>query len=379
SINSDIQNTANSTRVNTLSAIDIVNHANGLKNSLTSVYELLDQIQPLIPLQSLKNSGKSLREFFEFDIFTFVTYLVSSDGKITTKERDFMNIAFNHNWSIQEYVKLINDFHLYSNDFAQNIPVTIMIVSAFDKDTQLKTNKVPRIAPILMQLYQTTGKVVINLDGETNDRETCNFNAYTNRLNSYIISITGVSGINQVDDPNEVGYIDNAQSTNAPSSTSPTVSNTNVYPASIYKVGSDIPAGKYKLFSDTSGTAYYSLCNDPNGDDIIANDNYYNQAYVDIHNGQYLELSDCHAIPLKDAKMFQGTLYEDGEYLVGQEIAPGEYKVQSNPGDDGYYSLETFGLNGSRDIDSNRTFTNSSYVAIKQGQILILKDCTLSM
>lgn len=151
------------------------------------------------------------------------------------------------------------------------------------------------------------------------------------------------------------------------------------YPAAIYKVGNDIPAGKYKVLSDTRNSSYYSICNDPNGDDIIISDNFINQIYVDIQDGQYLELTNCHAVPIKDAVMFNGTTYSDGEYLVGQEIAPGEYELKANSGEDGYYSLETFAFDGSRIIETNRTFISTANVAPKHGQILVLKGCTLRL
>lgn len=63
-----------------------------------------------------------------------------------------------------------------------------------------------------------------------------------------------------------------------------------------YKVGSEIPAGEYKLTTTTSVSGYYAILKDSSGtDNIIANDNFDNQSYVTVKDGQYLELNRCKA------------------------------------------------------------------------------------
>lgn len=60
----------------------------------------------------------------------------------------------------------------------------------------------------------------------------------------------------------------------------------------MFKVGTHIPAGEYKLES-SGGTGYYCIYPDSRQDDIIANDNFDGQNYVTVSDGQYLVLVRC--------------------------------------------------------------------------------------
>lgn len=75
--------------------------------------------------------------------------------------------------------------------------------------------------------------------------------------------------------------------------------NNDVYPEGTYKIGSDMPAGEYKLIPTSSLGGYYAIKSDSTGiDNIIENDNFENQTYVTVSEGQYLELSMCQAEPV---------------------------------------------------------------------------------
>jgi hypothetical protein len=347
------------------SIYDLIPQLGELKELLLGIYDVLDSIQTSLPALTQDVEDVELKRIFRMDIQFFLLYLCASDGKLTSEERDLINELFDLNISIDGYIQLINNFKINSPEFKQKVPCTLQVVTLFDHWVEENgLDSVPAATPIIMTMFRESGKVIIACDGDKDNKEITDYNNYIGFLDASISEL--LSSYNEGDDEPAVPAL-----AKTPSNVVGTY-----YPASIYKVGNDIPAGKYKIFAE-NGFPYYSVCNDPNGDDIVTNDNFDNQAYVDIHNGQYLELSDCYAVPLKEASMFTGTTYGDGEYIVGQEIAPGEYKVQAIPGEDGYYSLETFAADGSRDIDSNRTFNNVAYVAPKQGQILVLKDCTL--
>lgn len=460
-------------------------NVNALKQVLLTTYNLADSIDAVYP--AVRQKGHRLREFHQKDVMCFLLYLAAADGKLTSQEKNFLNILFDQNINEQGYVQLINSMKITS-EYIHEVPLTIQICANIDKTLKNQGSTMKLSAPVFIDFYKTAGQAFISCDGHTDVRETLKLNEYLNHLNTIVSNIMiskenvpsnhtlqtpsyegddafkqavdvvvsigaasvsvlqrrmGVSYaqaahlIDELETKHIIGPFEGSkprrilitkeewlamksngrssgavfrpiakqstafkpqpsQSTNAettqvhrssylPEEDLPyeimneSPSERKSYPASIYKVGKDIPTGKYKLFSNSKGSSYYSICNDPNGDDIVCNDNFINQAYVYICEGQYLELCDCYAVPIKDASMFKGTTYGDGEYIVGQEISPGEYKVQANPGEDGYYSLETFASDGKRNIDSNRTFNNVAYVAPKQGQILVIKDCTLSL
>lgn len=61
----------------------------------------------------------------------------------------------------------------------------------------------------------------------------------------------------------------------------------------MYKIGITLSAGEYLLTSTDEWGGYYCIYPDSRQQDIIANDNFENQTYVSVSDGQYLELSRC--------------------------------------------------------------------------------------
>lgn len=59
-------------------------------------------------------------------------------------------------------------------------------------------------------------------------------------------------------------------------------------------VGTDIPAGEYKLTSEDGQLGYYCVYESSRQDKIVANDNFNNSAYVSVKDGQYLVLNRCY-------------------------------------------------------------------------------------
>lgn len=78
----------------------------------------------------------------------------------------------------------------------------------------------------------------------------------------------------------------------------------NTKKSGMFKVGTDLPAGEYKLVIDKTskhleGTGlggYYEVSSDSthNLETIIANDNFEDSTYLTVSDGQYLKLSNCH-------------------------------------------------------------------------------------
>ena len=66
------------------------------------------------------------------------------------------------------------------------------------------------------------------------------------------------------------------------------------YGEGMYKVGKDIPAGEYKLVAtEAENDGYYAVLSSSYnyGDNIVANDNFSNNAYITVQDGQYLQIS----------------------------------------------------------------------------------------
>ncbi len=61
-----------------------------------------------------------------------------------------------------------------------------------------------------------------------------------------------------------------------------------------YLIGTDLPAGEYKLMCSDGEDGYYCVSTDSLMNDIIANLNFENSAYVTVQDNQYLYLSHCY-------------------------------------------------------------------------------------
>lgn len=75
-------------------------------------------------------------------------------------------------------------------------------------------------------------------------------------------------------------------------SVEPTTTKASIPPGT-YKVGTDIEAGEYKLTATGTSMGYYAVLNSSDPFDIASNNNFENQSYVTVNDGQYLELSFC--------------------------------------------------------------------------------------
>lgn len=150
---------------------------------------------------------------------------------------------------------------------------------------------------------------------------------------------------------------------------------TEKYTSGQYKVGQDIPAGKYIVLTDESD-GYFMVSSDANGDDILFNDFFENHSIIQIKQGDYLDLDDCYVIPYSDdyPLPLPSKDYDSGTYIVGVHIPAGEYKVSAIRTDrSGYYSI----YNNLRrdDLIANDYFDGTSYVKLTDGDCLIMERC----
>lgn len=146
----------------------------------------------------------------------------------------------------------------------------------------------------------------------------------------------------------------------------------------MYKIGTDIPAGEYLIFS--SGTSYYQVTKDSTGslESIISNDNFSGTRYITVSDGQYLEIRNSKMISASEAEPQQpkNNQYLDGMYKVGKDIPPGEYKVASTGGL-AYFEVSKNSKGTLESIISNDNFEGEKYISIKDGQYIKLNGCKL--
>lgn len=151
--------------------------------------------------------------------------------------------------------------------------------------------------------------------------------------------------------------------------------------AGMYKVGKDITAGEYIIYSSGNAIAYYQVAKDSTGthESIITNDNFTGTRYVTVSDGQYLEFRSSNMLPLSKAPVQQPVNgnYVSGMYKVGRDIKAGEYKVAAD-GAQAYYEVRKDSKGGIEGIVTNDNFQGEKYITVKNGQYIKLVDCHLS-
>ena len=150
------------------------------------------------------------------------------------------------------------------------------------------------------------------------------------------------------------------------------------YKAGMYKVGKDIPAGEYFLVINSQSTAYLSLSSDSSGslDSIITNDNFGIFRYIQVADGQYLEVKRAD-IYLVDEKLppitevlEMGDAYMPGMYKVGRDIPAGEYQIIPDSGSSAYYAVLSSSIDSIDSIITNGNTEAAKYITVKEGQYL---------
>ncbi len=156
-------------------------------------------------------------------------------------------------------------------------------------------------------------------------------------------------------------------------------SNVEWYSSSMYKVGSDIPAGDYyAVVTDGDDNGYYCKYKDSSQKDIEGNGGFETFTFFRCYDGQYLKLSRCKITPIKNAPIYSSNngVYDVGTYRVGIDMPAGEYKFTAKSDTDigGYYcaySDITY-----KHIDDNDGFDDVAYYTVKNGQYVELNRCT---
>lgn len=347
-----------------------------MKQSLHKIYSLLDTVEGAGGKPSGINA--SLRDVFKVELHSYFLYLSATDGKVSVQESEFMNYLFDMHLTSQQYVTFINENNIFSTDFEQKVPVIFQILQAFDKKVALLSgitgNDVDPILPIVLKFYAEIGKAFITCDG-ADQSEVDEAQSY---LNGILEKLMGRLENNSAPAQSGGDAVIGGKRGASVSRSEASVSRGTQYGPSVYKVGVDIPAGEYKVYPN-GGRGYFAICTDANCDDIVRNENFNGQMYININHGQFLELVRCYAVPVAEAPKYNANsgVYGDGEYKVGVEIPAGEYRVIAEAGQRGYYAIEKPKYNGDRDIISNNNFTNAAYVSVQNGQILNLTRCSI--
>lgn len=151
-----------------------------------------------------------------------------------------------------------------------------------------------------------------------------------------------------------------------------------------YKIGTDIPAGEYRILQLSSDGGYLEVAKDSKNvlDSIITNDNFHGGRYLTLEEGQYFTLRNAFALAIEDDGVnFQHIKPNeiiDQQFLVGLDIEPGEYKIATDNGP-GYIEVSANSKHQLDDILTNENLKENSntFITVEDGQYLTIKGAKI--
>lgn len=155
-----------------------------------------------------------------------------------------------------------------------------------------------------------------------------------------------------------------------------------------FKVGKDLDPGIYVLVKhDGEFMGSFDITTDTTGDlnSSVDSNAFENFSYIEVKDGQYLQLNKCDLYKvdeIKDEALDFSNLNEltNGMYIVGEDITPGEHKLEViNDGSEGWFCLYNNlagGYNNSPDLQTADYFSGSKLITLKDGQYLKLDSNT---
>ena len=155
-----------------------------------------------------------------------------------------------------------------------------------------------------------------------------------------------------------------------------------------FKVGEDLDPGKYVLVKhDGEYMGSFDITTDTTGDTdaMVESNAFENFTYIEVKDGQYLQLDDCDLYKIKEIEdeALDFSAFDEltnGMYIVGKDIEAGEHKLEAISEDsDGWYCLYNNlgdGYKNGPDLQDADYFSGSKLITLREGQYLKLDSNT---
>ncbi len=153
-----------------------------------------------------------------------------------------------------------------------------------------------------------------------------------------------------------------------------------VYPSGTYEVGMDIPAGEYlvildltKIEAEDVNVSVFSA-SDCSISSMIADFTFPNRGYLVLKEGQYCSIANGLAAPVEetDAYISEDGTYPENCYLVGRDLAAGDFILD---GTEGSYALYRGGILQSQ-LKASGTVNGKIYLNLQEGDYLEFTGAT---
>jgi hypothetical protein len=156
------------------------------------------------------------------------------------------------------------------------------------------------------------------------------------------------------------------------------------YPASMYKVGADIPEGEYLAIAEEDAIISAVFVQDSSSSD--ANIGFMSIfdtfTIVGVRKGEYIDVSGAYLIPLEQAKVYIENYIvdgiRDGSYKVGDHIPEGEYRYTADA-EALLPTITTYTDPYQEDIDDMIIPDGRGYIYLQEGQYVYLSGVTLTL
>lgn len=151
-------------------------------------------------------------------------------------------------------------------------------------------------------------------------------------------------------------------------------------------VGQDLEPGRYLLGKNEGEfMGSYEITTDTTGDfeSNVDSNAFENFTYIEVKEGQYVHLDKCTLYKVEEIKPYihieDLSELTNGMFVVGEDIKPGEYKLEAINGDQGWYCLYNNlagGYKNGPDLQDADSFSGSKLITLKEGQYLKLDSKT---
>jgi len=137
----------------------------------------------------LSEHGEDIMEFLAYDLFQYLIYLASSDGKITSSESKYINDVFDQRFSPKEYSDIALKFGLDSEEFANKVPISIIKAAGFEREDIKQGRDPDPVAANLGLLFQYCGEDILSADKTESPPKKAAYDSYMAKINACIKAI----------------------------------------------------------------------------------------------------------------------------------------------------------------------------------------------
>lgn len=128
----------------------------------------------------------STKEIIRVDFLKLILYLSASDGKISTKEVEFIKEYLEWDLPVQQWYQFIKDENICSTEFTTEIPMSLQLFVQVDNNAYNQKNDMVDICNLYITTFQMLGEKLIEVDGKIDDSKKSTLDALVRWMKKYV-------------------------------------------------------------------------------------------------------------------------------------------------------------------------------------------------